>query len=290
MGRKMMQHIMAVIILVLFIVLGWSCVSVQPYAGPDAEVKYIEVNLSKNRRYFEGYKEETPSSSNYRAGIGFKAITFLRIKDNELQIDSGGGDYIKFDIETINNLYPQFEVRYKNTRPEPSVVYISVHPQDISKPKENLYFRLDRIDGLISLEEAQKIIAQKEEAEAKEAAERAAQEKARQAQQEQARKAEQERLSNLYRQSGNNLGNLKNTSKRYGATFGNDYITTIYDFGDGTYIEKTDSILGLGLLIAPETGTYRVNGDTVIFLSSKGIYSYGTIVGTALNIGGDIYR
>jgi hypothetical protein len=41
---------------------------------------------------------------------------------------------------------------------------------------------------------------------------------------------------------------------------------------------------------SPKTGTYRVNGDTVIFFSSEGEYKAGTIIGTALNIGGDIYR
>jgi len=97
-------------------------------------------------------------------------------------------------------------------------------------------------------------------------------------------------ISNSYRQAGNNLGNLRNTSRRYGRTFGNDYLTTIYNFGDGNYIKETQSALGWGLLGSPtETGTYRVNGDTVIFLSG-GEYEAGTIIGTALNIGGDIYR
>jgi len=129
-------------------------------------------------------------------------------------------------------------------------------------------------------------------AEAEEKAARETQAKARQAQQEQARRAEQERLANLYRQAGNNFGNLRNTSRRYGRTFGNDYLTTIYNFGDGNYIKETQSILGWGIFgsPSPETGTYRVNGDTVIFLSSKGEYEAGTIIGTALNIGGDIYR
>ena len=84
------------------------------------------------------------------------------------------------------------------------------------------------------------------------------------------------------------MGNLRNTSRRYGVVFGSDYLTTIYDFGDGNYIEKTESILGLSF--RPKIGTYRVNGDTVILLSSEGIYSSGIIVGSALNIDGDIYR
>jgi len=115
---------------------------------------------------------------------------------------------------------------------------------------------------------------------------------ARRQAQEQARKAEQERLANLYRQAGNNFGNLRNTSRRYGRTFGNDYLTTIYNFGDGNYIKEIQSALGWGIFgsPSPETGTYRVNADTVIFLSSKGEYEAGTIIGTALNIGGDIYR
>jgi len=84
------------------------------------------------------------------------------------------------------------------------------------------------------------------------------------------------------------LGNLRNTSRRYGRDgwFG-DYTITTYNFGDGNFIREEKYINGLSP--DPETRTYRVNGDTVIFLSS-GRYWSGTIVGTALRIGDAIYR
>jgi len=123
--------------------------------------------------------------------------------------------------------------------------------------------------------------------EQEQAQERVAQE-ARKIQWEQERQAEQERLANLYRQARNNYGNFRNTSRRYGTTFGNDYLITTYDFGDGNYIRQSRTVTGFNL--STTNGTYRVNGDTVIFFSSEGEYSSGTIVGTALNIGGDMYR
>jgi len=114
--------------------------------------------------------------------------------------------------------------------------------------------------------------------------------KAEQAKRDQVEQAEQTRLANLYRQAGNNVGNLRNTTKRYSRiSWDNEsYISYTYDFGDGNYIAQVTvnlkNILGYG------TGTFRVNGDTVIFLSSSGKYSYGTIVGNALTIGNDVYR
>jgi len=129
---------------------------------------------------------------------------------------------------------------------------------------------------------------QREEA----AVQRAAQEATRRALEEQARQVEQERLANLYRQAGNNFGNLRNTSRRFVNT--SLYLIATFNFGDDNYIfeQKTTSrnAFDQWVLNKQETGTFRVNGNTVIFLSSKGEYSFGTIVGTALQIGNDIYR
>jgi len=110
-----------------------------------------------------------------------------------------------------------------------------------------------------------------------------------QAERDQAKKAEQVKLAELYRQAGNNLGNLRNTTKRYGRiVIGNHYLTTTYDFGDGQYIEQ--SIFEDGGKWSQTSGTFRVNGNTVILLSSEGEYIIGTIVGNTLQIGGNIYR
>jgi hypothetical protein len=121
-------------------------------------------------------------------------------------------------------------------------------------------------------------------------AEQQAQQRAeQQAQREQANQAEQTRLANLYRQAGNNIGNLSNTSRsfRTQSIAGHTIIYT-YNFGDGNYIYQgrfTD-----GSSYDPKTGTFRVSGDTVIFLSSEGVYSSGTIIGTTLTIGNNVYR
>jgi len=108
----------------------------------------------------------------------------------------------------------------------------------------------------------------------------------------QIKQAEQTRLANLYRQAGNNLGNLKNATMIYVNT--TLYLTATYNFGDGNYIfeQKTTSrnVIDQLSLDKQKTGTFRVNGNTVIFLSSEGEYSSGTIIGTALQIDGNIYR
>ena len=267
------------------------------YAGPDAEVTYKEVDVTTG----EHYVEEDPNL--YRAGTGFKIISQGSIFPWINTIGSGcvySGSvgnwwpkkdlYIKFDHDIVSEWCPLYELRCKNSS-ERLVFYVSVHPFDLTNPNADKFWRLDRIEGLISLEEAQAVVARGQAAEAeKKAAEaaRVTEAQARQVQQEQIKQAEQERLANLYRQAGNNLGNLRNTSRNYGRVFGSDYLTTIFNFGDGNYIIQTQSALGLRL--DPETGNYRVNGDTIIFLSSEGEYSYGTLVGTALNIDGKIYR
>jgi hypothetical protein len=116
------------------------------------------------------------------------------------------------------------------------------------------------------------------------------QDEARQkAEQEQANQAEQTRLANLYRQAGNNTGNLRNTSRSFGyRNFAGHYLNATYSFGDGNYIYEERFTDGTGF--SPKTGTFRVSGDTVIFLSSEGVYSSGTIIGTTLTIGRNVYR
>jgi len=113
-----------------------------------------------------------------------------------------------------------------------------------------------------------------------------------QAERDQVKKVEQAKLADLYRQAGNNLGNLKNATMIYVNT--SLYLTATYNFGDGNYIfeQKTTSRNAFDqmALNVQKAGTFRVNGNTVIFLSSEGEYSSGTIVGTALQIDGNIYR
>jgi len=107
-----------------------------------------------------------------------------------------------------------------------------------------------------------------------------------QAQQTQANQAEQTRLANLYRQAGNNTGNLRNTSKIFSG--GNN--TKSYNFGDGNYLfEDSTSYYDGTYTSNTKTGTFRVSGDTVIFLS-EGVYSFGTIIGTTMTIGNNVYR
>ena len=110
-----------------------------------------------------------------------------------------------------------------------------------------------------------------------------------QAQREQANQAEQTRLANLYRQAGNNIGNLSNTSRTYSYRTGDTGVVVInrYNFGDGNYLYENGYAGNSGN--TTKTGTFRVSGDTVIFLS-EGVYSSGTIIGTTLTIGNNVYR
>jgi len=155
-------------------------------------------------------------------------------------------------------------------------VYIAVLKEDFYGRASGEYQGIvTKIDGLRSVSEV---------AEAREEAKRQA-EVARQEQQ----RAEQARLANLYRQAGNNFGNFRNTSRSFSFGSGNSRRTTTYDFGDGNFIaQETHS--STGFMFNQMTGTFRVNGDTVIFLSPEGVYSFGTIVGNTLTIGGNVYR
>ena len=105
----------------------------------------------------------------------------------------------------------------------------------------------------------------------------------------QAAQLEQNRLQQLFNSSPASFGSLRNTSRSYAVDVPFvGYTITTYNFGDGNYILEIRGASFRATITT--TGTYRVNGDTVIFFSSKGEYSYGTIVGTALRIGNNVYR
>ena len=171
MRNKMINHGIAVIGIAMLIFLSVGSASAPPYDGPDAEVEYVEVDLKERSMYGD--------PAYYSAGTGFKLINAGLDRNifGDISIRVGR-DSIKFDSETINERFPLFGIRVKNS-PDisyPSAVYISVHPKDPAKPKANLYFRLDQIEGLMSLEKAQALVAQEENARA----ERTAQEEAQQ--------------------------------------------------------------------------------------------------------------
>ena len=114
--------------------------------------------------------------------------------------------------------------------------------------------------------------------------------------------AEQNRLAELFRQAGQSQGNLRNTSWRY------FYINTnkrekeeaIIDFGDGNYrlhVQREDEEriqVGMTYVVRPRTetrtfsGDFRVSGNTVIFRSDDGWYTFGTILGRTLEFGIDM--
>ena len=264
------MSIMAVFLLILTAALLFAG------GGSEAEPKYKEISPK------DLDKEFTRRSTSYSLGEGYVTETGIEIYPwgYIMLID------VHRDASTEGLNEPLLKERIESNK-KYKVYLTTIEREMWTSP----CFRVDRIDGLMPVEEAQARIDQRNaEKMTAEKAERD-KEEARRQNQEKAINAEQERLANLYKQAGNNFGNLRNTSRRYGFVFGNDYLTTIINFGDGNYIKETQSALGWGIFApSPETGTYRVNGDTVIFLSSKGEYEAGTIVGTALNIGGSIYR
>jgi len=170
MCRKMISHGIAVMGIAILVFLSIGSASAPPYAGPNAEVTYIESDVQKV------YLSKDPAY--YHAGTGFKLRNSRLDWDNSrVRVGTGpsGSDFIDFYLETIN--IPSFAIRYENSPSinRPSAIYLSVHPKDPAKPKANLYYRLDRIEGLISLEEAQAIVARKEAAEAERKAQAEAQ-------------------------------------------------------------------------------------------------------------------
>ena len=117
----------------------------------------------------------------------------------------------------------------------------------------------------------------------------------RQAEQERVRQAEQARLAELYRQAGDSLGNLANTSWIYRFSgnvmfFGFSTIEDRIDFGHGSFLRRNNTTISGTPLIDIFTGTFRVNGSTVIFLSPEGVHSTGTIIGNSLTIGNTVFN
>jgi len=167
MCKKMIKHGIAVAGISILALLSVGCVSVTTVAGPDPDIMYRVLEMENERGYRPNI-ENNPSD--YSVGIGWKLIsTLMYIKDGGIRVYGYFG-YIDFDKETVNELYPLFELRFKNSNPKPSIAYISIHSKDPANPKEDLYFRLDGIEGLLSLEEAQAIVAQEEKARAEEEA------------------------------------------------------------------------------------------------------------------------
>jgi len=102
--------------------------------------------------------------------------------------------------------------------------------------------------------------------------------------QEQARQAEQTRLAELYRQAGNSLGNLRNTAWSYSWNLNRGHVwSERLDFGAGNFNHQIPNAFSGGTIT--KTGTFRVSGDTVIFLQ-EGEYSTGTIIGNTITITG----
>jgi len=91
--------------------------------------------------------------------------------------------------------------------------------------------------------------------------------------------AEQARLAGVFQQAGQSTGNLNNTA--WNTSFGN--IRTYLSFSFGTYTESV--AWGIEIPRVVGTGTFRVSGNTVVLLSSAGVYTEGTISGYILRIG-----
>ena len=122
-------------------------------------------------------------------------------------------------------------------------------------------------------EERRRVQAEREE-------ERRQAELARQEQQQ----AEQNRLAELFRQAGQSQGNLRNTSWRFFNNLGRGaHEDARLDFGDGNYLIQENQ--HDFFFARTERGTFRVSGNTVIFRSDGGIYSFGTILGNTLEYG-----
>jgi len=93
-------------------------------------------------------------------------------------------------------------------------------------------------------------------------------------------RAEQERLARLYRQAGNNQGNLRNTSWSSSIVISEILVERRIDFGDGNFVGQGTFLTGR---LGTTRGTFRVSGDTVIFLID-GDYDSGTLTGNTLKL------
>jgi len=285
MKQRQISHIITIVAFTLFIALGLACGSTPE--STQTKIVYTEIPFLEFR---QGYRNGV-----YSSGQGIIIEAYIIRKEHGFGFGFGSSPSDTDVLFIPDHIYPShFSSRYYDEyisshritnysleylyflKDKKYKIYICIY--DVDHDGKKLAF-VDFIEGL--LEDHNNYIAHVR-------AEREREYAQQEAERELARQHEQTRLANLYRQAGNNYGNLRNTSRRYGYTFGNDYITTIINFGDGNFIRQSQSALGMPL--NPRTGTYRVNGDTVIFLSSNGEYSYGTIIGTALNIDGNVYR
>jgi len=105
------------------------------------------------------------------------------------------------------------------------------------------------------------------------------------AEQERLRHVEQARMAEMFRQAGDSTGNLQNTSWSYSQRLNNQHTwRERIDFGNGSFSRQSPDFFGNAVT---RTGTFRVSGDTVIFLL-EGEYSTGTIVGNSLTVSGGV--
>jgi len=286
MKEKWTPHIIAVLSFVVFIVLGLACAST-PETN-ESEVVYLEIPFSELREKInqakttqgfivEAYIIRTPRS-------GHSSFELVSSPSDKEGISISTHEYSTISTRVVSNHANSQQIdrfRYDLRFDENKLYRIYICAYDAYQDGR-IFAHIDKIEGLL---DDHVVIA------AKEQVEREAAEAARRQEKIERAAAEQERLTNLYRQAGNNFGNLRNTSRRYAEDLAFvGYTITTYNFGDGDYIleSRSPSLGAWGT--ETTTGTYRVNGDTVIFLSSKGEYSYGTIVGTALRIGNTVYR
>jgi len=82
-------------------------------------------------------------------------------------------------------------------------------------------------------------------------------------------------LAELYRQTGQSLGNLAHTTWQQQ---GQQNLSS-FAFGNGTFTQRG----GQGQILA--TGTFRVSGNTVVFLNSAGAHSEAELAGYRLRSG-----
>jgi len=95
-------------------------------------------------------------------------------------------------------------------------------------------------------------------------------------------KIEQDRLSALYKQAGQNIGNLKNTAWRFRQPLGNTYIEGRFDFGEGNFIlqqNQHDRMFAVTV-----KGNFRVLRDNVIFMAEDGTFFDGNLIGNSLTV------
>ena len=113
------------------------------------------------------------------------------------------------------------------------------------------------------------------------------------AEREQAEQAEQLRLAELWRQAGNSLGNLANTSWHVhiqDTLLGTSNTQNRLDFGDGDFIlQMTGTSFGFPVNRV-NRGTFRVSGSTVIIRNSEGVYQGGILVGNTLTVSDAVFR